>query len=325
MSIPEPLPDAPPGLPSGAETIALQTRDGLTLRAMVLGGDIPAKGTIIVLQGRTEFLEKYHETFSRLNMRGFTILAFDWRGQGGSERQLRDPRKGHVEDFEDFRIDLDAVFECARTRNLPHPWSLLAHSMGGCVALDALDRGAAPVERAVLLSPMARFRSGPFPGAARLIARVLSSFGLSRRTLPGAHREDNVLSADFEKNSLTGDPARYALLKAQTAAFREHTIGAPTIGWIDAAFDATARFEHPDFGATNSIPTLILTAGADEVVDSTVAEALAARMRGTHAMRIPGARHEMLQETDAIQAQLWAAFDAFIPGTRLARQANHAA
>ena len=30
---------------------------------------------------------------------------------------------------------------------------------------------------------------------------------------------------------------------------------------------------------------------------------------------IPGARHEILMERDAIREQFWAAFDAFIPGT----------
>jgi lysophospholipase len=30
---------------------------------------------------------------------------------------------------------------------------------------------------------------------------------------------------------------------------------------------------------------------------------------------IPGARHEILMERDAIRAQFWAAFDAFIPGS----------
>jgi lysophospholipase len=46
-----------------------------------------------------------------------------------------------------------------------------------------------------------------------------------------------------------------------------------------------------------------------------VIERFAARLKGGHAIVIPGARHEILMERDAIRDEFWAAFDAFIPGT----------
>ena len=56
-----------------------------------------------LFQGRAEFIEKYFETVRELRARGFAVATIDWRGQGGSERALADPRKGHVGDFSRIR------------------------------------------------------------------------------------------------------------------------------------------------------------------------------------------------------------------------------
>ena len=42
-----------------------------------------------------------------LRERGFAVAMIDWRGQGQSSRQLRDPRKGYVRDFADYEIDVE--------------------------------------------------------------------------------------------------------------------------------------------------------------------------------------------------------------------------
>ena len=48
---------------------------------------------------------------------------------------------------------------------------------------------------------------------------------------------------------------------------------------------------------------------------------LAYRLTGS-ALVLPTARHEILMESDAIRAQFWAAFDAFVPGERLEAAAS---
>ena len=40
----------------------------------------------VLLNGQTEFLEKYFEVIDELRGRGFAVAALDWRGQGGSGR-----------------------------------------------------------------------------------------------------------------------------------------------------------------------------------------------------------------------------------------------
>ena len=296
------------------DLVALKAADGVAIRAFFRSApaDAPQPATVFVLQGRAEFLEKYAELFDDLHARGFAVAALDWRGQGGSERQVANPRKGHVEDFDDYLLDLRALVDEARRRGLPSPHYLLAHSTGGLIGLLALDAGIGPFERLVASAPLTGIAGLEWPRAARLLARLLVSLGLSTFYRPGGSGRA-LADEPVEGNVLTGDPARYARA-AELARLRpELTIGDPTIGWVDSAFAAMDRLESTDFGAASRTPSLFLVAGNDRVVDSRATERLASRLRGASAIVLAGSRHEILMERDAIRAAFWKAFDAFVP------------
>lgn len=315
----------PEGLvfPEGAETVVLEAADGIQLRGVFITPTTPAcSGTIFVLQGRSEFIEKFGEVFARLLARGFAVASLDWRGQGGAAHQLRNARKGHVEDFEDYLLDLDALIAEARRRAMPEPYGLLAHSTGGTIALMALVRADSPFRRAVLTSPLVGIAGAGGKLPARLLARLLSSIGLSSAFVPTGGPKSGF-EKPFEGNPFTSDPARYAQVAQWLAAEPRLGIGDPTIGWVDAAFEAMGSFAEDDFGQTNRTPILMTIAGDDMVVDSQASAALAHRMRATSAIILRGARHEILMERDAIQAEFWAAFDAFMqtgPETAVAQE-----
>ena len=102
--------------PEGAVTGALKARDGVTLRFARWQPPPGRKGTVCLFQGRTEFIEKYFETVRELRSRGFAVATFDWRGQGRSDRKLRDPRKGHVGDFSEYELDVDVFMGLVHAR-----------------------------------------------------------------------------------------------------------------------------------------------------------------------------------------------------------------
>jgi lysophospholipase len=304
----------PEGLsfPDGAEVAILRASDGIQLRAVFFQPRLrPCRGTIIVLQGRAEYLEKYGEVFARLLESGFAVAALDWRGQGGSERQLDNVSKGHVEDFDDYLLDHDALLAEAERRRMPEPFGLLSHSAGSAVALLVLARGTTPYARAVLSSPLVAIAGSAGKIGSRILARVLTSIGFSGHFVPtgGPH---SILKKPFKGNPLTSDPVRFAKAGKWLAAEPELGIGDPTIGWVDAAFEAMANFSEENFGQANRTPVLMVIAGADTVVSPRASAELAHRMRGASAMTLPGARHEILMERDPFQTEFWAAFDAFM-------------
>src|SRR5581483_4572267 len=98
-------------------------------------------GLCLILGGQTEFIEKYYEVIDEFRARGYGVVTFDWRGQGGSDRLLPDRRKAHIEDFRAYDQDLDTAIRevvqpMARARSV-QPIAV-AHSMGGNVLLRRL-------------------------------------------------------------------------------------------------------------------------------------------------------------------------------------------
>ncbi len=313
-------PDNP--LPPGGTLVAVGTRDDCTLRAakwMPTGRT--CRGTVTLLQGRAEFIEKSYETVGDLLARGFAVVAFDWRGQGESDRRVDDPHKGHVARFDDYRLDLLAVAETILVPQMPGPHLCLAHSMGGCIALTGALDGWLPFQRLVTVAPMLSIRMIRFPAAASLLARSLHRLGFGARSIPFG-KPVSIATKPFAGNRLSRDPARYARNAAAARQVGAGAVGDPTIAWLAEAFRAMARLRDPRAAAGIALPTLIVAAGADPVCGTAVTERFAARMRAGHLVVLPDARHEILSERDPIRQDFWAAFDAFMPGSALPTHAE---
>jgi lysophospholipase len=308
------IPENP--VPPGAAVAWLTTADGVRLRAARFpapGGTAP-RGTVCLFQGRTEFIEKYFETIGDLRGRGFAVATLDWRGQGLSQRRYRNRRRGHVGNFNDFQRDLDAFMQDFALPEFPPPFYALAHSMGGAILLHALRRRPLWFERVALSAPMIGLPGKAAGPLAEAFASVSVALGFGFAFVPGASRYD-ALHAGFEGNPLTGDPRRFARLVALYRAAPELFIGAPTLGWVRAAYRAMTSLQEPRTAADITLPTLIVAAGADRVVANPPLLALARRLRTGHVITLDGARHEILMERDPIRAAFFAAFDAFVPGT----------
>ena len=301
-------------VPPGGTIVAVGTGDDCTLRAATWRPTTRScRGTVTLLQGRAEFIEKYYETIRDLRGRGFAVVAFDWRGQGDSDRRVDDPHKGHVDRFDDYRLDLAAIADSVLT-TMPGPHLCLAHSMGGCVALTGALDGWLPFKRLVTVAPMLSIRMVRWPAAAAILARALHALGFGRRYIPFGSAV-SIATKPFAGNRLSGDPVRYARNAAAARDVGAGAVGDPSIAWLAAAFRAMARLADPRVPAAIRVPVLIVGAGADPVCGTAASERFAQRLRAGHIVILPDARHEILSERDAIRQDFWAAFDAFVPGT----------
>ena len=306
-------PDNP--FPSKPTVMEVKAGDGVSLRvAHWRPKERRVRGTVCILQGRAEFIERYFETVIDLRRRGFAVVAFDWRGQGGSGREIDNPKKGHVRDFSRYRLDLEAVRAQVLEPLMPKPHFALAHSMGGAIALWAAREGWLPFERLVATAPMIELCLVRVTRMTRTSARLLRWLGLGKSFIPGGG-ETSLATKPFEGNRLTGDARRYARNAALATAMGEGAIGDPTITWTDAAFRLMGRLQDPRFALAVRTPTLIVAAGADPICATPAIERFAARLKAGHAIVLPGSRHEILMENDVIRSEFWAAFDAFVPGT----------
>ncbi|HWG04109.1 MAG TPA: alpha/beta hydrolase [Beijerinckiaceae bacterium] len=302
-----------PAPPQGVVAM-VRAADGMELRVARWHPANEPVGTVVVCSGRAQFVEQYFETIRDLLTRDLVVVVFDWRGQGLSGRELGNPLKGHIDDFSLYERDLETLVDQTLEPFCPRPWFALGHSMGAAVLLAQARSGRSPFERLVLTAPLIDIYGLKYRQGLRLAVEALDILGLGGAFVP-TRRHANIYSKPFHGNPLTSDPQRFAVSGAVIAAAPQIAVGAPTIGWTNAAFRRIAAFADPEYPRRTLTPILVVAAGDDRIADLTATERFATRLKAGHLVVIPHARHEILAERDVFRSQFWSAFDAFVPGT----------
>ncbi len=291
----------------------LHTFDGLRIRSgFWKTNHHRCCGTVVLLGGRAEFMEKYAETIDDLTGRGYDVFSLDWRGQGHSDRLLYNATKGYVESYDHYIRDLKHFFDTIVLNRCTRPLMVMAHSMGASIVLHFLNRFSHVVDRGILMSPMVGVRTKPFPHAvAKWCSRLLVLLGKGEAAIPSFQRNDSFFRP-FHQNWLTGDPDRFK----RTQQLLKHNPGlsvdAVTFRWLWETFDALDQIRRPGFCESISTPLLLVAAGRDKVVSNEAINRLAEKLPSGRMITLPGARHEILQEQDEVRDQFWRAFDLFV-------------
>jgi lysophospholipase len=286
------------------------------LRAAIFEPDGQARGVCVLLNGQTEFIEKYFEVIDELRGRGFAVATMDWRGQGGSSRALPDSRKGYVEDFREYDRDLETLM-----REIVAPLVArlgggapigLAHSMGGHNLLRALHDRPGAFSACVFSAPMIGISSRDEPRwLVPLASAVMNALGRSRDFIWGMDKRDPA-NMDFSQQLVTSDRTRFARTQALLRANPALMLAGATWGWLAAAYRSLDEIGAPDYAPAISTPVLICGAGHDRICVTAAAEAFARRMKAARYLEIAEAEHEILMERDSIREMFWAAFDDFL-------------
>jgi lysophospholipase len=303
-------------VPDGVVSGMLKTRDGVSLRFARWAPPPGRRGTVCLFQGRAEFIEKYFETVRDLRNRGFAVATLDWRGQGRSDRALRNPRKGYVRNFNQYQVDLETFVNEVVLPDCPPPYFALAHSMGATVLLRSAHAGHRWFDRMVLSAPMIALPGMRRSTLSRLAVRSLRWAGLGSLFVPGGDATV-MMQRPFVGNLLTSDPVRYARNVAVLESDPSLAIAWPTVAWTDAAFRVMGEIADPGYPGRIRQPMLIIAAGQDGIVSTPAIDEFSVRLRAGAHLIVPGARHELLMEQDRFRGQALAAFDAFVPGTPL--------
>lgn len=281
-----------------------------------------AIGTLLLMHGRGEFIEKYADIIAHYVGLGFTVVTFDWRGQGLSTRILRDePRKGHIHDFDAYVRDLQIVIEKGVLPDCPLPLMGLAHSMGGLLALHMLVRKPLWFDRMVLSVPLLRFNVGT--ASHQAIARGstwATRLGLGQYYPPSVG--DTLSgSAPFKTNPVSSDAKRYAAVSSMLADHPDLGLGGPTFGWLSRMAGGMERVWDQEFLDRIKTPCMFVQAGHDEVVSPDAIERMAAAVPTATLLRLPRSKHEPMFERDAVRDLFLAATEAFFSVPEL-RQGN---
>lgn len=289
------LADAPPG----AVVVWAQAGAARIRLASWRAGD---KGTVLLLPGRTECIEKYGRAAGDLVARGFSVITIDWRGQGLADRALSDRMMGHVGDFAEFQQDMDAMLAEAGRLVLPQPYYMIAHSMGGCIGLRALTRRL-PIRAAAFSAPMWGIAMAAWlRPVASVVSALAGPLGLVSRYAPSTSGQTYLLQVPFEGNVLTTDREMWDYMRRQVSEAPELALGGPSIGWLKAALRecaALAALPAPRVSAICGLGT------AEKVVDVPPVHLRMASWSNGQLDLYPGAEHEIMMEGAAMRKRFF--------------------
>ncbi len=271
-----------------------------------------ARGVCVLLQGQSEFMEKYHEVIDELRGRGFTVATLDWRGQGGSQRAQDNPLKSYVRDYAQFDEDFAAFMAKVVEPLTDHPPLVLAHSMGGHNTLRALHDHQSWIRAAVLTAPMLAISTRGYPATATRLATALYNKAGKGGDFAWGMAERDPFKVDFAGQLVTTDRTRFEATQALLRKNPELRLSGPTWGFIEAAYQSISRVTGTGYPESISTPVLIVGAGKDRIVMTEAERTFVRRLPRGEYLEIAEAEHEILMEQDSIRAKFWAAFDTFV-------------
>lgn len=288
-------------------TTWLRTDDAARLRSAHWSGG--PRGTLVVFNGRTEYIEKYAFLAKPLMQHGYTVAMHDWRGHGLSDRLHKDPDLCHVETFASYQADVDAVLAELECRAAPRPYHLIAHSMGGCIGLRTLHRTDA-FRSAVVLAPMWGFYLDRIIGGVALALSTCATLtGFGGSFVHGTSRQSYLQAAGIDRNVLTSCTETFLDLRHQIEACPRLSLGGPSWAWLRAALRETASLRCL---APPVVDALVFLGTDERVIDPEAIKSLMAVWPRGELRIVPGCKHELLMEGNAVRQDLIAQILDFI-------------
>lgn len=261
------------------------------------------RGSLLFLPGRGDHYEKYLEMLDEFARQGWRVTALDWRGQGGSGRLLVDTHVGHIDDFATWIADLSAFWTDWKSV-MPAPHVVVAHSMGGHLAMRALTEGAIDPAAVAMSAPMLGLHTMGLPYAVyHAVARGLRSLGTPDRA---AWKEGEKPGSPLNVRSkiLTHDAGRYADELYWWDARPDVRLGPPSWHWVERAIASIRQIHKPSVLEKVKVPLLLMATTADRLVDTKQIIRDAKRLPDRELVLFGDeAAHELLREADPVRNQ----------------------
>jgi lysophospholipase len=286
--------------------------DGWAIRRIDWQTATHPRGSLLFLPGRGDHYEKYLETLAYYAAAGWHVTAIDWRGQGESGRFLADPEVGHIDDFATWISDLRRFWGDWK-QDTPGPHVVMAHSMGGHLAMRALVEKAMDPDAVVMSAPMLGIQTGGLPlGLNHAFAKMMVKLGKGE-VAAWKVSEKPLSPLSMRNKMLTHDDERYADEIAWWQLRPQVKLGPPSWHWVERAIASIRMLDSPGLLEAVQTPILLLATTADQLVSTP--RVLIDAKRLPHAETLifgKEAAHELLREADLVRDQCLARIDSFL-------------
>jgi alpha-beta hydrolase superfamily lysophospholipase len=261
---------------STLSTFTASDGNNLAMQDWPLAEGAAPRGVVVLVHGLGEYAGRYDHLAGCLNSWGFAVRGYDQYGHGES-----DGVRGALPMETRLVDDLADVIDSTRARmETGTPLILLGHSMGGLIAASVVALGQVQVDALVLSSPLL---DPGLTGFQKFLLAILP------RIAPNLTVGNGV-----DPNFISHDPAVVAAYKADP---RVHD----RISGRLARFIADGGPPVLEHAPHWTVPTLLIYAGADRVVNPAGSRAFAAAapQHVVSAHCFEGLYHEILNEPES--------------------------
>jgi alpha-beta hydrolase superfamily lysophospholipase len=238
------------------EPLRLPDGTAIFLREWAVPDAVARRGSVLLVHGLGEHSGRYAHVAEMLAAMGLHVRGYDHRGHGESpgDRGAIPHPAALLDELRAVFEDLDAGGRAAGDTAAPF---LLGHSLGGTTAARAATGGWVTPRGLILSSPALRVSPNPVESGLLAVARRLAP--------------DRGLPNRLPVGKLSHDPREVAAYKADGL---NHDRITPRL--YDFLVDAGAAARRD--AAAFTVPTLLLVAGADAIVDARGARELSAAL-----------------------------------------------
>lgn len=261
---------------STLSTFVAMDGDNIVLQDWPVPDDRALRGVVLLVHGLGEHAWRYDALAQRLTAWGFAVRGYDQYGHGESGGV-----RGGLPSDTRLLDDLVDVLESTRTRLPPDtPLILLGHSLGGLLAARLVALCPDQVQGLVLSSPALDLG---LSGFQKILLTMLSRFAPDLR-----------LGNGINPALISHDPAVVAAYRDDPLIHRR--ISARVVRFMLDAAQATLA-QAPRW----QVPTLLMYAEADRIVDPAGSRAFAAAAPPSvvSVRAFEGLYHEIFNEQDA--------------------------
>lgn len=299
-----------PYLKEHGEKGYLKMEDGMSIAYRCYS--LPDAGKCVVIShGFCEFAEKYNEVAYRFLQEGYSVYVPEHRGHGYSGREVDDPELVHVQSYDSYVTDFARFVETVVSPREEYR-IVFAHSMGGAIAILALERYPQLFEAAVLSAPMCAMQTGKYLRfAARLLAEFCCLAGKGKCFATLAGQQGFSETPQFEGSSCLSRE-RYDYM-FQKRLLEEHyrTYGG-SYAWVRAGLRASRKLMRKENLAKIKTPVLLFAAGYDHMVDNDAIERFAELTDRTELIFMPDSRHEIFNADERTRTKYYDEIFRFI-------------
>lgn len=281
-----------------------KTRDGVHLafsqfkasEAALIDGK--PKATLIISHGLGESRPQWLDQIKTFVEEGYDVFIYEHRGQAHSDRQVSNPHKVYVKQFEDYEEDLhEFIHKVVKPQSSP-PLYGVSFSLGGLVATANAIKNPEDIEALVAIAPAFQIKTRQYPQSlVKGLTDLMVWFG--------KEKEYSFHQKDFSEEKLemlrenTHSEDRWHVFLKLLKTYPLTVPGSLTHGWLSQMLRANQEIQknYPYLHR----PTLVIEASKDSLLDPRVTRKMAERHPWISHYADPDSYHSIIHESDSIR------------------------